>query len=129
MNTKEINAIIIEKMNESRGTYDSVHPDVNKHFAANFARDPQAYSLGPTNWSYIQCEASPALLAFVLQHPEFSHFSHRNRYSVSVYWHHDTSPSRVVEVAAFDPKRMQEAHRLLSDEIGAAKAWANGYDN
>jgi hypothetical protein len=128
MNTQEINAIIIEKMTEARGTYDSVHPEVNKNFEKNRAANPDAYR-SPCNWSYIQCEAGPDLLAFVLRHPEFSHFTHRDRYSVTVYWHHDTAPNRVVSVAAFDPKRMQEAHRLRGDEIAAAMAWASGYDD
>lgn len=128
MDSKELKAIIVAKMTEAVGAYDSVHPEVNRNFAANFARDPEAYRLGPTDWSYIDCAAAPDLLAFVLTHPEFSHFSQRSRYSVTVYWHHDTAPNRVVSVAAFDPKRMQEAYRLRGDEVGAAMAWASGYE-
>ena len=128
MNHHEIKAIIIEKMTAALGTYDSVHPEVNKNFAANFARDPVAYRLGPTDWSHIFCDASPDMLEFVLTHPEFSHFRQRDRYSVTVYWHDDGSPTRVSSVASFDPKRLQEAYKLIGDEIGAATAWANGND-
>lgn len=128
MNSAQINAIIVEKMTAVCGPYDSIHPEVNKNYAQNNASNPEAYPLGgEINWSYIDCEKSADLLAFCLQHPEFSHFSHRNRYSVTIYWHHDTAPNRVISIGSFDPSRMQEAHKVIGDEIGAATAWASGY--
>jgi hypothetical protein len=128
MTSKEIRKIIIETNDAAKGTFESHEPKMVAAFWQNHKEKPEAYraEFAP-NWSYICCEDSDHLLAFCLQHPEFSHFSHRNRYSVDIYWHCDNTPRRVISVGTFDPARMQEAYKLIGDEVGAGLAWAAGY--
>lgn len=128
MTNKEITATIIATNEAVKGTFETHEPEMVAAFWLNNKEKPEAYRADcAPNWSYICCEDAGHLLAFCLQHPEFSHFSHRNRYSVTIYWHCDESPTRVRSVGSFDPKRMQEAYKLRGDEIGAAHAWAVGY--
>jgi hypothetical protein len=128
MTSNEISKIIIETVTAAIGTFQSHEPKMVADFWQNNRENPAAYRADfAPNWSYICCEDANYLLAFCLQHPEFSHFSHRNRYSVNIYWHCDDSPTRVRSVGTFDPSRMQEAYKLIGDEVGAGLAWAAGY--
>lgn len=128
MTSKAISKIIIETVDAVKGTFESNYPKEVAAFWQSHKENPEAYrSEYAPNWSYINCEDADHLLAFCLQHPQFSHFSHRNRYSVTIYWHCDESPTRVKSVGAFDPSRMQEAYKLIGDEVGAGLAWAAGY--
>lgn len=104
MNSKDIRQIIIDKNIEVKGAF-------------------TAYPGG--QWSYICCEDAPQLLEFCLKHEAYSHWTHRNRYSVTIYWKDDESPTGVSSVASFDPKRLKEAYEILGDSIGAALVWCN----
>lgn len=77
-----------------------------------------------TNYTYMSCDERPELLSFLLTHAEYSHISQRSRYSISVYWHCEGSPTGVSNVGAFDPKRLKEACQILGDPIAEALyAW------
>lgn len=130
MNTKEIRTAIVEQMEKHFGTYDSLYPDVNKGFAANFARDPIAYRLGPINFSNMDCN-NAEIMEFALTHAEYSHFSVRGsgncQYCV-VYWYSPGSPTNVTSVGSFNTSHIQRAYGVLKDPVGAAMAWGNGWD-
>lgn len=130
MNTEEINAIVVATMEKYFGSYDSLYPRVNENFAANFARDPIAYRLGPINFSAMDCN-NPEIMELALTHPEYSHFSVRGsgncQYCV-VYWHTEGSPTGVTSVGSFGTDNIQRAHKLLKDPIGAAMSWGNGWE-
>lgn len=130
MNTKEINTIIVAQMEAHFGTYDSLYPDVNKNFAANFARDPIAYRLGPINFSNMDCNNAD-IMDFALTHPEYSHFSVKgsgNCQYVAVYWHAEGSPTGVTSVGSFNVENIQKAYEIRKDPIGGALAWCNGWE-
>lgn len=112
------------------GSYDSLYPDVNKGFAACFARDPIAYRLGPINFSNMDCN-NEEIMKFALNHAEYSHFSVKGsgncQYCV-IYWHTDGSPTGVTGVGSFRTDNIQKAYEILKDPIGAALAWGNGWE-
>lgn len=126
MNPKEISQIIIDTCESVNGSFADRQPEMVQSFWKNHKENPIAYRAEwAPNYSYIDCSEAPHLLEFCLTHPAFSHWTHRSRYSVTIYWHDDESPTRVRSVAAFDPKRLPEAYRILKDPIGEAIAWAN----
>lgn len=71
------------------------------------------------NYSYIPCGKDIERLTFCLKHPEFAHFTHRDTYSVTIYWHCEGSPTGVRSIGAFDPEMIPTAYRILNDEIMA----------
>lgn len=129
MQFSEIRKIIIATQEAHFGSFDAKHPESNKNFAANFARDPIAYRCGPNNWSNMDCN-NEEIMKFALTHAEYSHFSIRGSGSCQycvVYWHEDGSPTGVGSVGTFAVENVQQAYAILKDPIGAALAWGNGY--
>lgn len=100
---EEIKAFIIAKNESISGPWVDKYPDRPND-----------------NYSYIPIEENEDLLKEVLTHPEYSHWTHRNRYSVSVYFHDERSPTRVSIVASFDPSLIPAAYRIKGDVISAA---------
>lgn len=54
--------------------------------------------------SWVSLDDRPDLIKTVMEHEDFSHVSHRNRYSVSIYFCCDGSPSGVSVFASIDVK-------------------------
>lgn len=103
MKNAEITAIIIAQCEAKHGKWIEIYPD---------------YPNG--NYSYIACDKDVEQLTFCLKHPEFSHFNQRDRFSVTIYWHCEGSPTGVRSVGAFDPEMISMAYRILGDFVTAA---------
>ena len=103
MSRQEIKAFIIAKNEAISGPWIRKYPD-----------------RPDDNYSYIPIGYNEELLKEVLTHSEYSHWTHRDRYSVSVYFHDERSPTRVSIVASFDPSLIPAAYRIKNDVISTA---------
>lgn len=79
-----------------------------------------AESLCGKDW--VSLDQHPDLIEAVMKHEDFSHVSHRNRYSLSIYYCCDGSPSGVSLFASIDIKDIKKlvGHNERFDAIEAA---------